>query len=134
MQVHIKNIEILENDEIKTLSLRTNRMHEIIIRYPIDQKMTNINVYFTKLGYAQAIDQSIFEGESLQVEPDLFLKRKEKPTKLDAEAQEVSKLPNKIVTDESSSENKIHCKVMNAISPSEIWVQDAVDSQSYYEK
>jgi hypothetical protein len=40
-------------------------------------------------------------------------------------------MPNKII---KHDDKKVLCKVTNAISPNEIWVQDAVDSENYYEK
>lgn len=119
----------------KTRSIKTSRIHEVIIRFPIDDKVTNLNVLFTKLGYAQETNLSIFEGEqeaaSVADNSIPMPKKLPEPSHLDKEVIEVSKMPNKIIKDD---DKKIYCKVTNAISPNEIWVQDAVDSENYYEK
>ena len=61
MKVHIK--EIITEQDSKTLSIKTSKIHEIIIRYPIENKLANINVLFTKLGYAEITNLLILDGE-----------------------------------------------------------------------
>ena len=90
---------------------------------------------FAKFGYAESTSQSIFEGEqestNIIENPVTMPARTPEPTKLDKEVIEVTKMPNKIV---KHDDDITFCKVINAISPDEIWVQDAVDSENYYEK
>jgi hypothetical protein len=132
--VHVK--EIVDEGSSKTVSVKTSKIHEVIIRYPIDTKITNLNVLLTKFGYAEPTNSSIFDGEQestniIKENSVTMPARLPEPSNLDKEVIEVSKMPNKII---KHDDKKVLCKVTNAISPNEIWVQDAVDSENYYEK
>lgn len=128
-QIHVKNI-FPEQNPTSTIKY----LHEIIIRYPIDGKLTNLNVLFTKRGLATCINHSIFDGEKEipKESKSNVIKKKPLPTKLEMEVKELSDMPNKVI--KVLHDNKVLCKVTNAISPDEIWVQDVVDSNSCYDE
>lgn len=135
MDILVKDIIELENDSERTLTPNSLKIHEIIVRYPYEGKMTNLNVLLTKLELAEATNLCIFDGE--QEVKDIskvdFIKNIPKPTYLEKEAQEISKMPVKLIR-ELKDDNKVLCKVTNALSPNEIWIQDVVDSDSFYPK
>jgi hypothetical protein len=88
----------------------------------------------TKLGYADCVNFSIFEGEKEQQKLEkaggvVMVKKTPPVTKLEKELKEI--LPNKISKDKP--QNTVYCKVTNAISPYEIWVQDIVDSENCFD-
>ena len=97
MKVHIK--EIITEQDSKTLSIKTSKIHEIIIRYPIENKLANINVLFTKLGYAEITNLLILDGEkdNNKEESHQTHKLKQTPTNFQKEILEVSKMPNKMI-------------------------------------
>ena len=109
-------------------------VHEVIIRYPIEGKLSNLNVLITKLGYATSTNLLIFDGEKDQstVNKTNMLKKAPLPTSLEKEVSEMSTMPNKII--KTLPVNKVLCKVTNAVSPNEIWVQDIVDSNNCYDQ
>jgi hypothetical protein len=95
-----------------------------------------MNVMLTKLGYAKATNFCIFDGEKESTRRDEsmlhIIKKTPTPSKLEREINEMIKLPNKIQKTKPSG--TVRCKVTNALSPNEIWVQDVVDADSCYEK
>ena len=110
-------------------------VYEIILRYPIDGYLTNINVMLTKLGFAICKDVAIFQGESEAKKFALFPKKSVTPSKLEYKAQAfISSLPNPESTcNRQAPTNSIQCKVTNALTPNEIWVQLCVHSDDHYE-
>ena len=108
--------------------------YEIVLRYPISGSLTNINVMLTKLGYAICKDVAIFQGESEFKKESVFHKKSLTPTKLEYKAQAfISNLPNPESTCNRAPSNSIPCKVTNAVTPNEIWVQMCVHSDDHYE-
>lgn len=87
----------------------------------------------TKLGYAECVNLSIFDGEKEQLKSEakiIIPKKEAQPTRLDNEIREISNMPNKVI--KSKPSGSILCKVTNAVSPSEIWLQDIVDSDNCF--
>lgn len=128
-QVLVKNVFIDSN----AISIH-NKIYEVIIRFPIKEKLTNFNILVAKLDYANANNPSIYDGEKEPIKKDHNIKKDKGFSKLEIEATEVSKLlPDKVLA--STPDTKILCRVMNAISPSEIWVQDVADADDgFYAK
>lgn len=90
----------------------------------------------TKLGLAKCTNLSIFDGEKEQLKNNIgekhLLKRAPVQTNLEKITKEIKQMPNKVVS--TIPNNTVLCKVTNALSPSEIWVQDVVDSNSLFEQ
>ena len=108
--------------------------YEIVLRYPISGSLTNINVMLTKLGYAICKDVAIFQGESEFKKESVFHKKSLTPTKLEYKAQAfISNLPNPESTCNRAPSNSIPCKVTNAVTPNEIWVQMCIYSDGHFE-
>ena len=88
----------------------------------------------TKLGFAETVKGVIFEGEKekhkIEKYDSVFMVKKTPlETKLEKELKEL--LPKKISKDKP--QNTVYCKVTNAISPYEIWVQDIFDSDNGFD-
>ena len=96
--------------------------------------MTNYNILLTKEGYASVTNMAIYEGETkaLQKEKSINIMKAPTPSKLELEVNKVVELPNKVLRRTPSS--KVLCKVTNAYSPDEIWVQEVADAEGCYEK
>jgi hypothetical protein len=104
------------------------------MRYAIDGRITNINVMLTKLGLAESTDMSIFDGEKEQKEEKCHILKKLPPqTLLEKETKEIIKSLDPIKIHKTTPDGSVLCFVTNAVSPSEIWVQDIVDSDSCYD-
>jgi hypothetical protein len=132
VQIEIKNII----DDKNSIFLSKEK-YEIIMRFFIQNSLTNINLILTKLDYAICTNLSIFDEEKEKIKeqnnPFELLKKTPSKTILEIETNELiqSLHINKIF--KSKPHNSVLCKVTNAISPSEIWVQDIVDCESFYE-
>ena len=106
-------------------------IHEIILRFMVDDKLTNFNILCTKLNQASVTNLSIFDGEKQQaMKKEIHIKKILGPTKLDMEVKSVIDLPNKLLT--TTPDTKVLCKVTNALAPNEIWVQDVLDADNMY--
>ena len=133
VQIEIKNI--LHD---KSSIFLTKQKYEIIMRFFAENKLKNINVILTKLDYAKCINLSIFDGEKDKNEESKktfefdLIKKTPSKTLLELETKELiqSLGINKIF--KSKPYNSILCKVTNAISPSEIWIQD-IGCDNFYE-
>ena len=56
-----------QEDRSRRRRVEVNKgLYEIILRCPYEGRLTNLNVILTKLGYAECVDMSIYEGESEQ--------------------------------------------------------------------
>jgi hypothetical protein len=132
VQVEIKNII---NDHSSVFL--SKEKYEIIMRFFVQNKLTNINVILTKLDYAKCSDLSIFDGEQDKISDKKnkfeVLKKTPSKTLLEIETNELiqSLQINKIL--KSKPHNCVSCKVTNAISPCEIWLQDIVDCENYFD-
>ena len=65
-----------QEDRSRRRRVEVNKgLYEIILRCPYEGRLTNLNVILTKLGYAECVDMSIYEGESEQqpTAPHLYL-------------------------------------------------------------
>ncbi|CAF0720767.1 unnamed protein product [Brachionus calyciflorus] len=126
IEVHVKNtVEDLD---------KKLKYYEVIIRFNQENKWTNLNVYLTKMNMAECTDLAIYDGENLQEnsKEKHMLKRAPVLTKLDKLAIDTKCFQNKVIN--SKPEKSILCKVTNAMSPDEIWLQDVVDSDGLYEQ
>lgn len=110
-----------------------SKIYEVILRYKMDDKLENLNVMLTKMGYAQCTNLSIYDGEKElpKVKDKHILKRAPKMTKLEKSALKVASYSAKVQN--SKPDNAVLCKVISADSPDEIWVQDVVDSDQIYD-
>jgi len=126
--IHVKKIVVEEYPG------QTRPVYEIIIRFDIDQVLTNINILMTKRSYASVTDMAIYEGETKPVKKkkSINIMKEPTPSKLELLAKELKSLPNKVLKE--TPERKILCKVTNAFSPEEIWVQDVTDAEGCYEQ
>lgn len=162
------------------------------MRFPIEKKLTNINVLLTKMGLAECTaeaDTSIYDGEDIMTAAASVvtsLKKtaadvavtgvsgkqtatvvvKKSPSsvsgaegaaaaaansskspalhhcqvrtrehlsfKLEKDVGDIINQPKKTLKQRPS--NSLVCKVTCAISPDEIWLQDVVDAQEWYQK
>lgn len=90
-----------------------------------------------KIGYAETYDPAICEGEKEPTKEEdqnevKFVKKRRELTQLERVVKEVCGISvNKF---KSKPANSVYCRVTNAVSPSEIWVQDIVDAQSCFEQ
>lgn len=66
------------------------------------------------------------------VKNPMKLSKERKPSRLELEVNELSEMPDKLI--KITPHAKVLCKVINALSPSEIWVQDIADSEGCYSK
>lgn len=131
-KVHVKS-QFDSDDQICV----NKTTYEVILRIKVDDKYTNVNVLLTKKGFAECTNFSIFEGEQSIAEGEssqmaIMPRKPSKPTRLENEIKEVCTLPNKIIN--TKPVNSVLCKVVNALSPSEIWVQDIIDSENFYQE
>lgn len=112
----------------------SKRVYEIIIRFPIEEKLINFNILITKLDFAQVTKNSVFDGEKVPeaVKNPMKLSKQRKPSRLELEVNELSILPDKLL--KVTPQSKVLCKVKNPVSPSEIWVQDIADAEGCYDK
>ncbi len=108
--------------------------YEIILRYPIDGALTNINVMLTKLGYAICKDVAIFQGENESKRESIFYKKSLTPTKLESKAQAlITNFPKRESAFTREPSGSIQCKVTNAVTPNEIWLQMCMHSGGHFE-
>lgn len=106
--------------------------YEIILRYPINNEYININAMLIKKGFAECTDVAIFHGEN-ELKKDPFYKRN-LPSVLETKAQAfVSNLCNRDLAPKRTPNNSIRCKVTNAVSPNEIWLQKLIYSVDHFE-
>jgi hypothetical protein len=113
-----------------------------VIRYPIEGKLTNFNIYVTKLGLAKITNHAVYEGETIEpeakpasVNETHMIRKQAGATQLQKEVAKLCReLPNKIL--KRSPATKVMCKVTNVVSPDEMWVQDVVDAKEggYYQE
>ncbi len=117
-------------------------IYDVVIRYPIEGKLTNFNIYVTKLGLAKITNHAVYEGETIEpeakpasVNETHMIRKQAGATKLQKEVAKLCReLPNKIL--KRSPATKVMCKVTNVVSPDEMWVQDVVDAKEggYYQE
>ena len=132
IQVHVKNVNSGTNNH----SVIDKYSYEIILRYPIEGKLTNVNVMLTKLGYAECSNLAIFNGEKeiLKESEATFCQKIHQATKLESNVQvHISHYGQREKILYNAPTNSVLCKVTNAVSPSEIWVQDITHAENYYE-
>lgn len=175
-------------------SMINRKTYEIIMRFPIEKKLTNINVLLTKMGLAECTAEagtSIYDGEDIMTaaasavtslkksaadvtvtgvsgkqtatvvvkkspssvsgaesaaaaaansskSPAMALHhcqvrtREQLSFKLEKDVGDIINQPKKTLKQRPS--NSLVCKVTCAISPGEIWLQDVVDAQEWYQK
>ena len=133
IQVQVKNVTSGKSK----YSVVDKYTYEIILRYPIQGKLTNINVALTNLGYAECTSLTIFSGEK---EPEkindgsALFRARQTATKLETNIKvHISNYGQNDKILKSTPTNSVLCKVTNAVSPGEIWVQDITHSDTYYE-
>ena len=126
----------------------------------MDNSLTNINVMLTKMGLADCTDKAIYDGEGTAMTTtkstsNLVVLDNPKPSvqvnvpknavsryfqqmlnnseeaKLERDVRSVLGQPNKKLNQRPA--NSVMCCVTEAISPSEIWVQDIVDADRWYQ-
>lgn len=124
------------------------------------ENLTNINVMLIKMGLADCTEKGIYDGEGTamtttkstsnlvvfdQPQPQVnismpknavsrhFQQSQKKPetVKLERDVRSVLGQPNKTLNHRPA--NSVMCRVTAAISPSEIWLQDTVDADKWYQ-
>lgn len=159
LQVHVKNIyDTSQSERVKSIVNR--RTYEIVLRLNAgNNNLTNINVMLTKVGLADCIDKGIYDGEgtamttaksttnlvvfdtpqpSVKVtmpknaQSRLFQTSLKKTEEAKLERDVRSVLSQSKTLNERPA-NSVMCRVTMAISPSEIWLQDSVDAERWYQ-
>lgn len=126
------------------------------MRVPMDNRLTNINVMLTKMGLAECVDKAIYDGEGtaesaapIVLDRPLIAPNPAVPKaamsryalqqhaapeqiKLLRDVCSVLGQPNKAHSERPHS--SVVCRVTCALSPYEIWLQDIVDVDAWYQR
>ncbi len=128
IQVHIKIV--IEDPDSPMIN---KEIYEIVMTYPIGERLTNLNAYLARYGFAECTHNSILNEEHLSsrlIAKGIVQGYGTSPKQRSLNEAAFSLDLNKYAKKPSDSQC---CKILNVISPDEIWLQVFDDANGAYD-